>query len=177
MSYPKLCAIQVLFFNYVMCNKSAQRFYHKVPTSYNSAAVQLMAVDKPLPHGWWPCPANEWRHCMFCSSYITAHMEIFNLYITLDVGMVCNHILIALEEIPICTWWRHQMKKVSALLALCAGNSPVTDEFPSQRPVPRSFDVFFDLRLNKRLSKQSRGWWFETPSRSLWRPSNVILDC
>ena len=37
----------------------------------------------------------------------------------------------------------------------CAGNSPVTGGFPSQRPVTRSFDVFFDLRLNKRLSKQS----------------------
>ena len=31
---------------------------------------------------------------------------------------------------------------------------PVTGEFPSQRPVKQSFDVFFDLRLNKRLSKQ-----------------------
>ena len=30
-----------------------------------------------------------------------------------------------------------------------------TDEFPTQRPVTRSFDVFFDLRPNKRLSKQS----------------------
>ena len=36
---------------------------------------------------------------------------------------------------------------------------------PTQRPVTRSFDVFFDLRLNKRLGKQSGGWWFETPSR------------
>ena len=44
------------------------------------------------------------------------------------------------------------METFSALLALCAGNSPVTGEFPSQRPVMRSFDVFFDLRLNKRLS-------------------------
>ena len=56
-----------------------------------------------------------------------------------------------------------------ALLAICAGNSPVTGEFPAQRPVMRSFDVFFDLRLNKRLSKQSWGWWFETPSHPLWR--------
>ena len=32
----------------------------------------------------------------------------------------------------------------------------VTGGFPSQRPVTRSFDVFFDLRLNKQLSKQSR---------------------
>ena len=43
----------------------------------------------------------------------------------------------------------------SALLAICAGNSPVTGEFPAQRPVTRSFGVFFDLRVNKRLSKQS----------------------
>ena len=69
-------------------------------------------------------------------------------------------------------WWRHQMETFSALLALCAGNSPVAGEFPSQRPVTRSFDVFFDLRLNKRLSKQSRRWWFETPSRSLWLNCN-----
>ena len=47
-------------------------------------------------------------------------------------------------------------------------------EFPTQRPVTRSFDVFFDLRLNKRLSKQPWGWWFETPSWSLWRQCNVI---
>ena len=53
------------------------------------------------------------------------------------------------------TWWRHQMETFSALLALCAGNSTVTGEFPSQRPVTRSCDVFFDLHLNKRLSKQS----------------------
>ena len=44
---------------------------------------------------------------------------------------------------------------------------------PSQRVVTRSFDVFFDLRLNKRFSKQSRRRWFETPSRSLWRHYNA----
>ena len=70
-------------------------------------------------------------------------------------------------------WWRHQMETFSALLAICAGNSPVTSEFPAQRPVTRSFDVFFDLRPNKRLSKQSWCWWFEMPSHPLWRHSNV----
>ena len=64
------------------------------------------------------------------------------------------------------------METFSAVLALRAGNSPVTGEFPNQRPVTRSFDVFFDLRLNKRLSKQSWGWWFETPSRPLWSHCN-----
>ena len=73
-------------------------------------------------------------------------------------------------------WWRHQMETFSALLAICAGNSPVTGEFPTKRPVTRGFDVFLDLHLNKQLSKQSWGWWFETPSRSLWRHCNAT-DC
>ena len=58
------------------------------------------------------------------------------------------------------SWWRHLMKTFSALLDLCAGNSPV------------SFDVFVDLRLMKPLRKQWRLWWFETPEPSLWRHSN-----
>ena len=71
------------------------------------------------------------------------------------------------------SWWRHQMETFSALLAICVGNSPVAGEFPAQRPVTRSFDVSFDLRPNKRLSKQSWGWWFETLSCPLWRQRNV----
>ena len=58
---------------------------------------------------------------------------------------------------------------ISALLAF-------TGEFPAQRPVTRSFDVFFDLRLNKPLSKQSWGWSFETPSRSSWGLCNDQLS-
>ena len=55
------------------------------------------------------------------------------------------------------------------------GNSPVTGEFPTQRPVTRSFGDFFDLRLKQRLSKHSWGWWFETQSRPLWRHCNVCF--
>ena len=65
------------------------------------------------------------------------------------------------------------METFSALLAICAGISPAPGEFPTQRPVTRSIDVFFDLRPNKRLSKQTRGWWFETLSCSLWRHCSV----
>ena len=61
------------------------------------------------------------------------------------------------------SWRRHQMETFSALL--------VPGEFPTQRPVARSFDVFFDLCPNKRLSTQSWGWWSETPSHSFWRHS------
>ena len=74
------------------------------------------------------------------------------------------------------SWWRHQIDTFSALLAICAGNSPVPGEFPSQRPVTRSFDVFFDLRPSKHLSKQSWGWWFETTSRPLWCHCNVYIQ-
>ena len=59
--------------------------------------------------------------------------------------------------------------------AICAGNSTVTGELPAQGPVTWSFDVFFDLCLNKWLSKQSWGWWFETLPFPLWRYSNAFL--
>ena len=74
-------------------------------------------------------------------------------------------------------WWRHQMETFSALLAICAGNSPVSGEFPAQRPVTRSFDVFFDVRVwvNTREAGDLRRyrihydvivmtlWWFAEP--------------
>ena len=69
------------------------------------------------------------------------------------------------------------METFSALPAICAGNSSIAGEFLAQRPVTRSFDVCFDLRLNKRLNKHSWGWWFETLSRPLWRHSYVIVYC
>ena len=64
--------------------------------------------------------------------------------------------------------WKHFQR----YWPLCVGNSPVTGEFPSQRPVTRSFDVFSDVHLNKMLSQQLRHWWFEMPSCSLWRHCN-----
>ena len=73
-------------------------------------------------------------------------------------------------------WWRHQIETSYALLAFYAGNSPVSGEFPSQRPVTRSFDVFFKLRLSERLSKHSWGCWLKTSSRPLWRHNNVIYN-
>ena len=68
------------------------------------------------------------------------------------------------------------MEIFSVLLAICEGNSPVTGEFPAQKPVTRSFDVFFDVRLNKPLSKQSWGGWFEMLSRTFWRHCNDLLE-
>ena len=81
------------------------------------------------------------------------------------------------------------METFSALLALCAGNSPSTGEFPTQRPVTRSFDVFFDLRLKKRLSDAGdlrrhrahhdvavmvRYFSFQFYGQQLWGPDQLL---
>ena len=80
---------------------------------------------------------------------------------------------------PISLWplmtSSNQMETFSPLLAICAGHTPVTGEFPTQRPVTRSFGVFCDLRRNKRLSKQSWGRWFESPSGLLWRHCDATV--
>ena len=79
------------------------------------------------------------------------------------------------------TWWRHQMETFFRVTGHLCGEYPVPGEFSAQSPVTLSFEILLDLRLNKRLSKQSWGWWFETLTRPLWRHSNEIAlissDC
>ena len=75
------------------------------------------------------------------------------------------------------TWWSFMMTSSNGNIfrvtgPLC-GEFTGPGEFPTQRPVTQSFDIFFDLRLNKRLNKQSWGWWFETLSRPFWRHRNA----
>ena len=112
---------------------------------------------------WW---LMYWRMCaslglneLNFSIYYTVGSVVLQCCAAWILRYIKTHL-----SMTIHSWWRHQMETFSALLAICAGNSPVTGEFPAQRPVTWSFDVFFDLRLNQRLSKQSWGWWFETPS-------------
>ena len=103
------------------------------------------------------------------------YFERFYCYVYTHLcGLMYNLVSWLVVNFP-GAWWRHQMETFSALLAICAGNSPISGEFPAQRPVMRSFDVIFDLCPNKRLSNQSWGWWFETPSGSLWRQSNGFM--
>ena len=91
------------------------------------------------------------------------------IYVCLEgAGCWHSHIFMGVEALTsgvfTIPWWRNQIEAFSALLAICAGNWPVTGEFPSQRLVTRSFDVFLVLHLNKRLSKHCWVWWFEAPS-------------
>ena len=79
------------------------------------------------------------------------------LWTASDIDQTRTHIILWPKQLfsitaqSCSTWWRHQMETFSALLAYCAGNSPVTGEFPSQRPKTPSFDVLFDLHLNQQL--------------------------
>ena len=87
-------------------------------------------------------------------------------------------VVVKIEASPIetLTWKhidvRHQRETFPALLVHCEGNPPVTGGLPQQRPVTQSFDVFFNLRLNKWLNKQSRRRWIESPLCLLWRHCN-----
>ena len=103
------------------------------------------------------------KYCLKCWNHFTNHFAFF---------IVPQYFLRWCR----LSWGRHQMESFFTLLAFCVGNSLVIGEFPSQRPVSRSFDVLFDLRLNKWLSKQSWGWWFETPSCPLWCHCNDCND-
>ena len=111
--------------------------------------------------------------CAMVFVYMQRHVRSCNIMTEISEFIVKWEMVVVNQHISRKEpWWRHQMEPFSALLALCAGNSPVIGEFPVQRPVTRSFYVFFDLRLKKRLSKQCWGWWFETTSRPLWRLCN-----
>ena len=91
---------------------------------------------------------------IFYSSYANAKCNIMLQYSKLHIMMTSSNGTIFRVTGPLC------------------GEFIGPGEFPTQRPVTRRFDVFFDLRLNKRLSKQSWGWWFETLHWSLWRQCN-----
>ena len=99
-----------------------------------------------------------------CSCYGCVVSEIVFAWAVLKSDPIAFYLISKslFHETVAKSWWRHQMETFSALLALCAGNSPVTGEFHAQRQVTRSIGVFFDLSLNKRLSKQSWGWWIES---------------
>ena len=73
-------------------------------------------------------------------------------YLVLEKSLVVAYMYVTRKTVIMMT---SSNGNISALLAICAGNSPFPGEFPSQRPVTRSFDVFFDLRLNKRLHREA----------------------
>ena len=103
------------------------------------------------------------KHIFACKTWDIAKKEN-------DVIIVTNNALISCDPKFMMTSSNGNIFRVTGHLC---GEFTGPGEFPAQRPVMRTFDVFFDLRLNNRLSKQSWGWWFEMQSCSLWRHCNV----
>ena len=87
---------------------------------------------------------------LFLVDYIK---KIFWIFIALAAGPGHMACIIHGPYDNITSWWCHPMETFSAFLALCEGNPLVTGGFPALKPVMQSFDVFFDLCLNKRWSK------------------------
>ena len=105
-------------------------YYYFCHYPYKGPVIFLnKPLNKRLSCRWFE-PTLMWRHC--------------------SIHLFCST--------TFQSWWRHQMETFSALLAIRAGNSPVTGEFYAFGPVTQSFDVFFDPHLNKRLSKHWWGW-------------------
>ena len=88
-------------------------------------------------------------------------------------NIVCKISAILLMPRCVRSWWRHQMETFSALLAICAGihRSPVNS--PHKASDAELWCFLWSAPEKKRLGKQWWGWWFETPSRPLWRHCNV----
>ena len=97
----------------------------------------------------------------------------FEVNVWIDVqSMSIQWALLSAIKYLVCAMMTSSNGNIFRVTGPLCGEFTGPGQFPTQRPVTRSFDVFFDLRLNKRSSKQPWGWWFETPSWTLWRQCN-----
>ena len=141
--------------------------------------IDILSISCEIALRWTPWGLTDGKTTLvlvmaWCCRYPALPEPKFTKFYDPHIASLGHNVLTLEMPWDFATLWCHQMETFSVLLALCVGNSPVTGEFPTQRPVTRGFDAFFDLRLNKRLSKQSWGWWFEMPSRPLWHHCNEI---
>ena len=116
---------------------------HLLPSTYNSASNAI----------WFVICRDLVSNLFKPNAFIIAGAAI--VYCSIPVMMTSSNGTIFRVTGPLC------------------GEFTGPGEFPAQRPMTRSFDVFFDLRLDGRLGKHSWGWWLEKPSCPLWRQSDV----
>ena len=136
----------------------SQNFVPKGPINNIPTLVQIMA---------WCRPGDKPLSEAMLVSLLT------HICITRPQWVNPNWRIYSFQLIKLTSQVGYSNKVLSITLSDTRFHDDVTGEFPAQRLVTRSFDVFLDLRLNKWLNKQSRGWWFETLSRPLCRYSNV----
>ena len=123
----------------------------------------------PVGSRWAPCWPHEPCY-QGCSSIVSPNGWRLNGKIESSYrNMIINNILQTTSYTLPSEFSNMMTSSNGNIFRVIVGEFTGPGEFPTQRPVTRSFDVFFDLRLNKRLSKQPWGWWFEVPSWSLWR--------
>ena len=119
---------------------------------------------------------KAWKVCIIFGIYLIMLVNKWKINTLVPERCYLNLRLIIFKLISrieiLSTWWRHQMDTFPCYWPFVRGiqRSPVNS--PHEGQWCGAFAVFFDLHLNKRLSKQSRRWWFETPSRPLWRHCN-----
>ena len=139
-------------------------FHHYLFFNFKERSIMesiVLGILMALPLQWLPMcvPICRWLDCLFNSLFRLTAKEAPKL--SRHVSMSCRYHMMTSSN-----------GNIFRVTGPLCGEFTGPGEFPTQRPVTRSFDVFFDLRLNKRLSKQPWGWWFETPSWSLWRQCN-----
>ena len=114
--------------------------------------ITLSARDNPTAFLLNEIKLADIQQMTFSNTFSYIHITVLSFkfhWNLLPKACISSNFDLALIRQQAITWWSHQMEAFSALLAICAG------EFTGdQRPVTQSFDVFFDLRPNKRMSKQ-----------------------
>ena len=136
------------------------RLYSRVVSQSNWPAITMFPSSTCILNFWSSLPAEKKITGYFIDSLCPSDVIWQHRYCS-TMAQILACCLMAPSHYLTSSWRRHQMETFSTLKAICAVNSPVPGEFSAQRPEMRSFDVFFDLCLNKRLSKQSWDWWFE----------------
>ena len=142
---------------------------HEIWFTYFSPLTILICSDTVLRNDFYCTIYTEEPPCTIWCRFNTVSF-LYNPHKRHPIACPLGQAMGCLLHDDVIKW-----KHVPHYWPFSAGNSPVTGEFPPQRPVTRSFDVFFDLRPNKRLSKQSWGCWFETLSRPLWHHCDGVF--
>ena len=100
-----------------------------------------LSFSLPSPNSIYLMCVTRYACCEIWSIWHISHKTVVMMALLSGTYMAPGQLQPSWWHRVVSTWWRHQMKTFSALLALCAGNSPVIGEFPTQWPVTRSFAV------------------------------------
>ena len=128
------------------------------------------------PIGWylplrpWPRNSLDSTSCILVRVFITNTTKLLKNPFGENFSVFPKTFKLPITDNP---WWRHQMETFSALLAFCAGNSPVPVNSPHKGQWRGALMFFLVYALTNDWVNKSWDWWSETPSRPLCRHSNA----